>query len=179
MLARAGFAFEVGPFPDVEEVLPEGLSPPRAAQALAEEKVRAVLDRVGGRTVLAADTVVVLDGQALGKPRDAADARRMLARLSGRRHAVVTGVAVGRGSTVLGDAAVAEVTFRPLMEDEIAAYVATGEPLDKAGAYGIQGGAAAFVRERTGSLDTVIGLPLDLVRALLARLAPSPSAPGR
>lgn len=120
--------------------------------------------------VLGADTIVVLDGEILGKPASEEHARLLLARLSGREHEVVTGVclldaATGRART---RAVSSRVRFREIGSEEIGAYVATGEPLDKAGAYGIQGGAAAFVEELVGSRDNVIGLPVDEVREMLA-----------
>jgi septum formation protein len=122
--------------------------------------------------VLAADTVVVAGGVVLGKPSGAADARRMLALLSGRAHRVVTGVALGRagaGLEAVSGAAVTEVLFRDLEEREIDEYVATGEPLDKAGAYGIQGLGALLVREVRGDYSNVVGLPIQLLLELARR----------
>ncbi|MFO0932998.1 MAG: Maf family protein [Planctomycetota bacterium] len=178
LLGAAGLAFERGPSPDVDETPPEGVPAEEVAEALAVRKARVAAARAPGRTVLCADTTVVLDGVLLGKPADAADAARMLRALSGRTHAVVTGVAVARDGEVASGADRARVTFRPLDDVEIARYVATGEPLDKAGAYAIQGGAAAFVTRREGRVDTVVGLPVPLVAALLAALS-APSAPNR
>ncbi len=170
LLAQAGIPFERGPAPAVDETPPPGLPPDEVAEALAVRKARAVASHAPGRTVLAADTIVVLEGEILGKPAGPGDARRMLAALSGRVHRVVTGVAVARGSEVRSGRASTDVEFRRLSPAEIDAYVATGEPLDKAGAYAIQGGAAPFVARRTGDLDTVVGLPIALVRRLLGSL---------
>jgi septum formation protein len=123
---------------------------------VAAEKARAV----PGETVLGADTAVVLDGEILGKPRDAEDARRMLRALSGRRHEVVTGVCVRRGDREKSVVVSTRVQLVPLTDEQIAWYVATGEPLDKAGAYAVQGIAGAFVAEVGGSISNVVGLPL-------------------
>lgn len=169
LLEAAGLVFERGPSPDVDETPPAGVAPEDVAEALAVRKARVAAARAPGRTVLCADTTVVLDGEILGKPADAADAARTLRALSGRTHAVVTGVAVARDGDVVSGADRALVTFRPLDDAEIARYVATGEPLDKAGAYALQGGAAGFVARREGRVDTVVGLPVPLVVSLLAR----------
>ena len=137
------------------------------AGAHAEAVARAKVAAVAGELVLGADTIVVVDGRALGKPHDAGAAAAMLRRLSGRTHEVVTGVAVRDRGRVRSGHARAGVTFRTLGEREIAGYVASGEPLDKAGAYAFQGGAGAFVTALEGEPDTVIGLPMALVRSLL------------
>jgi septum formation protein len=156
---------------DVDETLEPGVDVAAAVAGLAATKARAVAAGHRGQRVivLGADTLVVLDGEALGKPVDEADARDMLDRLSGREHEVMTGVAI-IDATTGGDVGGVETTivrFRDLDPDEIDAYVATGEPLDKAGAYGIQGGAAGFVAELTGDHSNVVGLPLALVQRLL------------
>ena len=171
LLAAAGVPFEVAPAPDVDETPPAGAAADEVPLLLARRKALACAARAPGRVVLGADTVVILDGEILNKPGTAPEARRMLAALSGRTHRVVTGVAVTDGTTVLGGADVAEVEFGPWSAAEIDAYVATGEPLDKAGAYAIQGGAARFVVRRTGRLDTVVGLPVPMVVALVRALA--------
>jgi septum formation protein len=121
------------------------------------------------RPVLGADTEVVLDGEIFGKPRDAAHAGQMLARLSGRRHDVLTGVALKRGEDVTFALCTSRVTFRRLSADEIARYAATGEAVDKAGAYAIQGRAGAFVSRLEGSHSGVMGLPLFETAELLAK----------
>jgi septum formation protein len=122
------------------------------------------------RPVLGADTEVVLDGIIFGKPRDGADAARMLARLSGRTHHVTTAVAVSGGGEVIAEITTSSVTLRELAPDEIDRYVATGESVDKAGAYAIQGRAAAFVMRLEGSYTGVMGLPLYETAGLLARI---------
>lgn len=136
---------------------------------LAREKAEAVFRELAdsGATVLGADTTVTVDNLILGKPEDAADAARMLRLLSGRTHRVITGVAV---ATAAGTEVAAEVTavrFLTLSDDEIAGYVATGEPLDKAGAYAIQGRAARWIPRVEGCYFNVVGLPLALVTTLL------------
>lgn len=167
LLTEAGYRFEVRASHADERVAP-GTSPAEAAVALAVRKAQAV-DAPGDAWVLAADTLLDLDGDILGKPADPADARRILGRLSGRGHGVLTGVALRtpRGGLLTG-LAQTRVTFRGLSREEIDAYVSTGEPLDKAGAYAIQGGAARFVADVQGPMDNVVGLPMDVVRRLLA-----------
>lgn len=153
----------------------------RLALAKAAAVVGPVLDAVLGPAVatdaivIAADTVVVVDGQIIGKPADADDARRTLRALANRSHEVVTGVCV-RGPQLLEATATTTVWFRPVEDDEIEWYVGTGEPLDKAGSYAIQGGAAAFVDRIEGSDTNVVGLPLALVAALLRDLGWRPPA---
>jgi septum formation protein len=141
-----------------------------AVARLALDKARAVAGRLGEGVVLAADTVVAIDGDPLGKPVDAEDARAMLRRLRGRRHEVITGVAVvdvasGRAERT---AVSSQVTMADYGEPEIAAYVASGEPLDKAGAYAIQGAGGALVARYEGSYSNVVGLPLAETVRLLA-----------
>lgn len=160
----------------VDESLDADVDVAAAVAGLAAAKAHAIATRRHGEDVLVlgADTLVVLDDEPLGKPSDEAEARAMLGRLSGREHRVMTGVALvdaATGSDV-GGVETTVVRFRTLNADEIDAYVATGEPLDKAGAYGIQGGAAAFVAELSGDHSNVVGLPLALVQALLAELRP-------
>lgn len=134
-------------------------------------KCQAVCAAYGDKVpVIAADTVVVLDGQILGKPKDAADAVRMLTELSGRTHKVLTGVAVSFDGRQLAEVCDTEVIFRTLTAAEIADYVATGEPLDKAGAYGIQGRGAVFVEKINGCYNNVVGLPLTRLHLMLAKL---------
>jgi septum formation protein len=174
LLEEARLPFERGEAPGVDETPPPGLAPEDVPEALAARKARAAARRHPGRAVIAADTVVVLDGRVLGKPDGEAGARAMLRALSGRAHRVVTAVAVARDARLLLGRAAATVAFRPLSPAEVDAYVATGEPLDKAGAYAIQGGAAGFVSRREGDLDVVVGLPVALVRGLLAQLGGPP-----
>ena len=176
ILTRLGVPFEVFP-PDIDESPHPGERPEPLATRLAEEKAQAVAKRLGPdekRPVLAADTIVVLDDDILGKPRDAEHARAMLARMTGRAHRVVTGVAViDPGSLRCWSEAVSsEVEMRAADPEAIAAYVATGEPLDKAGSYGVQGeGGRRFVSEVRGSVSNVMGLPRDETLALLERAA--------
>jgi septum formation protein len=138
------------------------------ARRLAREKAAVVAARNPGRWVLGADTVVVLEGKMLGKPASPADAESMLGRLAGREHQVVTAVALVRNGTVHEACDVTRVRFRPIGPDLIRAYVATGEPLDKAGAYGVQGVGAALIQRIEGDFFGVMGLPLRLVVDLLA-----------
>ncbi|GJL79578.1 MAG: Maf-like protein [Nitrospinaceae bacterium] len=157
--------FEIVPS-SVEEILQPGLSPIENAIALARQKAQDVSRRHPGHYVIGADTIVVLDDEIIGKPNDPADARKILKRLSGRSHQVITGVVIinsGRAE----DAAVSKIDIRLLNDEEIARYVATGEPLDKAGAYAIQGEGAALVASYSGSYSNIVGLPLDTVKALL------------
>jgi septum formation protein len=170
LLAEAGLPFERGEPPAVDETPPPGLAAADVPEALAARKARAAARRHPGRAVVAADTGVVLGGDLLGKPAGTEDAKAMLRRLSGRAHRVVTAVAVARDARLLLGRETTTVTFRTLSPAEIDAYVATGEPLDKAGSYAIQGGAAGFVSRREGAIDTVVGLPVALVRRLLAEL---------
>ena len=170
LLALAGLTFEVR-VTDVPEEPLDGEEPSEHARRLARDKARAASLVAPHALALGADTIVVLDGEILGKPRDRADAAAMLARLSGRTHEVLTGFALAAGGNVRTSAVVrTEVDFRVLGAHEIEAYVASGEPLDKAGAYGIQGGAAAFVPAIRGSYTNVVGLPLVEVLGALFEL---------
>ncbi len=145
--------------------------PGESADALVRRLSQAKAAAVGGQgIVVAADTVVVRDGAILGKPVDEAEARSMLASLAGRTHQVVTGFAVIAGERAIVDAIETQVTFRALDEQLIADYVATGEPMDKAGAYGIQGLAGKFVQRISGSYSNVVGLPLVEVLQAIAEL---------
>jgi nucleoside triphosphate pyrophosphatase len=177
LLAQIGVSFEIQEASVSEEPMP-GEDGIQLATRLAREKAEAVFaarqaawkssDRL---LVLGADTVVMCDGEILGKPTDAADAARMLRLLSGRTHQVVTGVALAarsRGEARLEVAAeLTHVTIQNLSEEEISAYVATGEPLDKAGAYAIQGYAARWIPHISGCYFNVVGLPLALVSNML------------
>lgn len=179
LLGELGAEFRVA-VSDVPEVPEPGETAAGFAARAAREKGAAVAALHADDWVLSADTVVTIEGAILGKPLDDADARRMLRQLSGRVHEVLTAVALfaPRGGCVEEGLGRSTVEFRPLSDDEIAAYVAGGEPADKAGAYAIQGGAARFVARIGGSLTNIIGLPTELVGALLARhgLAPAPAA---
>jgi len=169
LLELAGITFRVAPADIPEEPLP-GEEAVAHALRLAEEKARAAAQRESsGRFFIGADTIVVLDGQIMGKPVDEMDAARMLNALSGKKHQVVTAFSVlDRHSDVCVQRAVqTQVLFKHLSQQEILDYVKTGCPMDKAGAYAIQGGAAHFVREIQGSYTNVVGLPTcELVEIL-------------
>jgi septum formation protein len=170
LLSDLGEPFEVVPA-DVDETPPPGPLD-EAVRAIARRKAEAVARRVARGLVLGADTVIDRDGALLGKPADADDARAMLRSLSGRSHRVHTGVALAGagGAPVRDGVATSIVHFRRIDPAEIDAYVASGEPFGKSGAYAIQGGAAGFVVRVDGDVDNVVGLPLRLVRRLLAEL---------
>jgi septum formation protein len=169
LLMLVGIPHEVRPA-DLDERVLTGETPAPHAERLARAKADAVAANEPGAIVIGADTIVVLDGDILGKPRDKADAAAMLQRLSGRTHTVLTAVAVARnGRTVSGVESV-EVTFRPLASDQIAAYIATGEPMDKAGAYGIQGFGAVIVERVHGDYFAVMGLALGRLVGLLEQV---------
>ena len=171
LLRQAGFTFEVVA-PEVDETYPGGEDPAAFAERLALAKAAQIAQRFTAKddvVVLGADTVVVADGEVLGKPVSADDARAMLRKLSGIAHRVITGVALaapGAARRAVGHE-VTRVFFRPLTEEEITAYVATGEPLDKAGAYAAQGQASRFVTRVEGCYFNVVGLPVALVDRLL------------
>ncbi len=179
LLAGAGVRF-VAVSGTVAEGLRPGEAPADAVRRLARAKVEDVAPRAGGRFVVAADTVVVLDDEVFGKPRDPADAIRMLRRLSGRVHEVLTAFVVYDTETGrrIEDVVTTRVEFKRLGDDEIEVYVATGCPLDKAGAYGIQDRAAFMVRRIDGSYTNVVGLPLAEVVDALRRLGALPSGQG-
>lgn len=176
LLAQAGFTFEVRPAHIPEDPKP-GEDPIAYVVRLAREKAQAVFNQLRDPTatahhltVLGADTTVVLDNQILGKPEDAADAARMLRMLSGRTHRVITGVALVTADRTEVAAEVTAVKFLTLSDEEIAAYIATGEPMDKAGAYAIQGHAARWIPRIGGDYFNVVGLPIALVSTLLESL---------
>jgi septum formation protein len=166
LLRAAGIPFEVA-VADVDEAQHLGEDAETYVRRLAGDKAARIAGRHPGRAVLGADTAVVLDGEVLGKPRDVAEAVEMLSRLSGRSHRVLTGVCLidpSGGSHV--DIGSTLVEFRRLSAAEINAYVASGEPMDKAGAYGIQAGARGFIARIDGDVDTVVGLPVGLIQAM-------------
>ena len=162
----------------IDETLERGPLADSVAR-LALRKARAVADGLAAGLVLAADTIVVIDGEALSKPMDAAEARAMLRRLRGRTHEVMTGVAVVDAASrrQASDTAVSRVSMRDCSDGEIADYVAGGEPLDKAGAYAIQGQGGGLVAGLEGSRSNVVGLPLGVTAALLRRFGVAVSAP--
>ena len=155
--------------PEVDERMDGSPPPDQLVEGLARRKAAAVTRRLGGEAlVIAADTVVALDGTVLGKPRDGEAAFAMLSRLSGRKHQVYTGVTVGRGEKTVTWHEVTGVTFRALDREEILGYIATGEPMDKAGAYGIQGLGALMVSSIEGDYYNVMGLPVCSLGSVLA-----------
>lgn len=167
LLALLRRPFDVDPADVDESVLP-GEDALTYVERVARAKAEVALGRHPDRLVIAADTTVDLDGAILAKPLDDADARRMLRSLSGRDHRVHTRVVVAARGFVSAGTATTRVRFDDLTDDDVDAYVATGEPLDKAGAYAIQGGAAAFVTSVQGSVTNIVGLPLAELRAMLA-----------
>jgi septum formation protein len=168
LLEQIGLSFSLDPA-DVDERILPGETPEVYVVRVALDKARVVAGRAKMGIVIAADTIVVIGAAILGKPADAADARRMLSMLSGREHEVVTGLAVmdaaSRRSFVR--TSVTKICFRKLSEREISAYVATGEPFDKAGAYGIQERGALLVERIEGCYSNVVGLPLSLLGEML------------
>jgi septum formation protein len=179
LLRLAGLDFTVEPA-DIDERVQEGESPAKYVQRLAMEKAQAVWehhateDREDLR-VLGADTTVVCDGIILGKPVDQADARRMLEKLAGRTHQVLTGIAVVSQRGLFSEVDITQVFFDLIGEEEMVRYLASGEPMDKAGAYGIQGYAARWIPRIEGCFFNVMGLPLARTMALLARAQEGPS----
>lgn len=172
LLEQIGVAHRVVPA-DISEAREPGEPSERYVVRLAEHKASVVWEQTRGgqsRPVLAADTTVVLDERVFGKPRVVADALAMLTDLSGRSHRVLTGVALRHAGGLSAALSVSEVKFRPTTEAERRAYCATGEPLDKAGGYGIQGYGAVFVERIEGSFSAVVGLPLHETAALLAQV---------
>lgn len=169
LLTRAGIRFETLPSA-LEEVRLAGESGAAYALRMARDKAAAVSRDRRDALVLAADTIVEIDGTVLEKPADPSDAHRMLRMLAGRTHTVVTAFALARGGEIVESQPVtSRVTFRELDDREIDAYIETGEPFDKAGAYGIQGIAAGFIAHVEGSRDNVMGLPTDEVVAAVRR----------
>jgi septum formation protein len=170
LLRAAGIPFEVV-VADVDERVLPGEAPEPYVRRVAEAKAAAVIRNAAGRPVLAADTAVVADGIILGKPDDADDARRMLRLLSGRAHEVMTGVCLmssgGSAPHISSAVESTAVWFADLSPDEIECYVQTGEPMDKAGSYAIQGLGSRFVTRIEGSYSNVVGLPISLVYRLL------------
>lgn len=166
LLRAAGIPFQMFPV-DVDETVLRLEPPGEHVRRLAREKADAAFALNPSAVVLGADTIVSVGGEIMGKPRDAGDAIRMLRLLSGREHEVLTGVALVAKRGIVVEVARTRVWFNPLNETEIADYVATGEPLDKAGGYGIQGLGSKFIDRIQGSYSNVVGLPMALVYRLL------------
>ncbi len=168
LLAQLGVSF-VRIVTGIEETRGEGESAQQYVSRLAREKALAGMAQTArDLPVLGADTIVILNGEVLEKPRDAEHAAHMLRKLSGQTHQVMTAVALADSQYVLDCLVVTEVTFRTLSDEDIAGYVASGEPMDKAGAYGIQGQGGCFVRKINGSYHAVVGLPLVETYELLS-----------
>ena len=167
LLKAVGYDFDVIPSA-VDETLPDGISPARAVELLSERKCGDVAERNPGSVVLGCDTVVVLDGRILGKPADEEDAFKMLRMLSGRVHSVFTGVCISCGGKKTVFNVETKVRFFDLTDELINAYISTGEPMDTAGAYGIQAFGAALVESINGDYFTVVGLPLARVMRALS-----------
>jgi len=178
LLRDAGLVFRAVD-PPIREPgrLPNRLTPPQQAEALAYFKAKAVRDMVDDPYVLGADTIVALGEAILGKAADEAEARRMLGRLSGSRHQVITGVALLRrdGARLIASE-ITHVTMRPMRREELDAYIASGEWIGKAGAYAIQETGDRFVELVEGSFSNVVGLPTELVRRMLEELRRQPEA---
>ena len=156
---------------DIDEHMDPTLPPEEEVARVSRLKALAV-PRETDDLVIAADTIVVCDGQVLGKPADTDDAYRMLRLLSGREHQVMTGLTVIRGEQEVVTTAITHIRFRELTDREIRRYIATGEPMDKAGSYGIQGGAALFAQQLTGDSFNVMGLPVCRLGQILMEIAP-------
>jgi septum formation protein len=169
LLAAAGFTFEVDAA-TVDETRRAGEDAVAYASRVALEKAQEVAARHADAAVLGADTIVLVGGEVLGKPADEDDARRMLRALSGRPHEVLTAVAIVKGGEVFAEVARTMVWMREISDQEIAAYVLSGEPMDKAGAYAIQGLASRFITRIDGEYANVVGLPVSVVDKFVGQL---------
>ena len=167
-LFRRPFVIRVA---DIDETMDENLPPFDEVARVSRAKAQAI-PREDDDIVVAADTIVVCAGRTLGKPRTEAEAREMLRLLSGRDHQVMTGMTVLRGEKAVSCTEVTDIHFRELSDKEIESYIATGEPMDKAGSYGIQGGAALFAQRMVGDYYNVMGLPVCRLYEILSQLAP-------
>ncbi len=168
LLGRMGITDFTVRVPEVEESYPSGLSPEETVCYISREKsdaARLLCDE--NELIITADTMVFLDDKRLGKPKDEAQALEMLTALAGRRHTVCTGVTVRRGDVILTRAQSTDVYFRPATERELRAYIRTGEPMDKAGAYGVQGKGSLLVRRIDGDFFNVMGLPVEMLAEML------------
>lgn len=168
LLGRMGITDFTVRVPEVEESYPSGLSPEETVCYISREKsdaARLLCDE--NELIITADTMVFLDDKRLGKPKDEAQALEMLTALAGRRHTVCTGVTVRRGNVILTRAQSTDVYFRPATERELRAYIRTGEPMDKAGAYGVQGKGSLLVRRIDGDFFNVMGLPVEMLAEML------------
>jgi septum formation protein len=170
LLRAAGFVFDIQPA-NADESVHAGEMPAHYVTRVSQAKARVMLPIAGDRVVLAADTTVVVDGEIFGKPQNAADAVRMLRALRNRRHEVMTGVTLAAGARVMTRVETTAVEFAQLSEREIEWYVGSGEPVDRAGAYAVQGLASRFVTRVEGSYSNVVGLPVSLVYDMLKEFA--------
>ena len=166
LLKNAGYEYEVCPA-DIDETMPEGVEPETACEILSRKKAQAVLEENPDAVVLGSDTIVVLGNTILGKPEDKEAARAMLRSLSGRVHQVYTGLCVCSKDRTLSLVSRADVRFYPLSDELIDAYIATNEPMDKAGAYGIQGVGSMLVKSIEGDYFTIVGLPVAKAARML------------
>lgn len=170
LLERIGVTNFTVRVPEAEECFPEGLTPPQVVEYISREKAEAAAKLCRpGDIVITADTMVFLDQARLGKPRDEAHALEMLTALQGRKHTVCTGVTVRRGERSLTESESTAVFFRPASQAELLAYIATGEPMDKAGAYGVQGRGALLVERLEGDFFNVMGLPVLRLSRMLEK----------
>jgi septum formation protein len=169
LLALVGIPHAVEPA-DIDESYHEGEEAPEHAERLAREKAATIASRNPDAVIVAADTIVLIEGLVLGKPRDEADAERMLAMLAGQTHVVLTAVAVAHRGSIRSGVESVRVTFRPLTRARIRGYIATREPMDKAGSYGIQGYGATLVERIDGDYFAVMGLALGRMIDLLGEL---------
>lgn len=170
LLERIGVTDFTVRVPEVEECFPEGLTPPQVVEYISREKAEAAAKLCRpGDIVITADTMVFLGQARLGKPRDEAHALEMLTALQGRKHTVCTGVTVRRGKRSLTESESTAVFFRPASQAELLAYIATGEPMDKAGAYGVQGRGALLVERLEGDFFNVMGLPVLRLSRMLEK----------
>ena len=159
--------FEIIPA-DVDETLPKEIPAEKSAEFLAVKKAEHISAQYPESIVIGSDTVVIVDGEILGKPADEADAYRMLKKLSGKVHTVITGVCISKGEKKKSFSEATRVEFYPLSEEEIRGYIATGDPMDKAGAYGIQGEGCVLIKGIEGDFFTVMGLPAAKLKRELA-----------
>ncbi|MBQ9047232.1 MAG: septum formation inhibitor Maf [Solobacterium sp.] len=162
LLEKCGVPFIID-VADIDETINENNPLADEIRELACRKAEAVLQRHGDAVVIGSDTIVTADGEVLGKPKDEEDAVRMLRKLSGRTHQVITGLAVVSAKRVWKAVSISDVEFQPLSEEEIIRYVRTGEPMDKAGAYAIQGIASRYVKEIRGDYYAIMGLPVSVL----------------
>ena len=155
---------------NIEEVLPDTIPTEQAAEFLSVQKAKAVSQEYPKDTVIGCDTAVICDGEILGKPKDSEDAKRMLQLLSGKTHQVITGCAIFKNGKSISFSEITEVSFFPLSEKEIDDYIATNEPFDKAGAYGIQGYGSLLVEKINGEYFNVVGLPVSKLNKILKKI---------